>query len=123
MPTAQQAVEIVNKKGLHARASNKFARLAGTFKSAVTVSHQGETAVAGYIMDLLMLAAHKGCTIEIVANGEDATQAVQALCHLVEDGFGELQKERLEAERLILEELEAEELKDEAEARRKAEEL
>lgn len=114
MPTAQQTVEIVNKKGLHARASNKFARLAGTFKSSVMVNHQGETAVAGHIMDLLMLAAHKGCSIEIVANGEDATHAVQALCDLVEDGFGELQNERLEAERLILEGLEAEELKDRA---------
>ena len=114
MPVAQQVVEIVNKKGLHARASNKFARLAETFKSDVTVSHQGETAMAGHIMDLLMLAAHKGCMIEVAASGKDSDLAVEALCALVADGFGELQKERLETERFILEELEAEELKEEA---------
>jgi len=112
MPVAQQAVEIVNKKGLHARASNKFARLVGEFQSDVTVGHQGETAAGGHIMDLLMLAAHKGCTIVVAASGQDADQAVQALCHLVAEGFGELPKERLEAERLILEELEAEELRE-----------
>jgi len=107
MSEAQQDVEIVNKKGLHARASNKFARLAGTFQSQVTVTLHGETAAAVHIMDLLMLAAHKGCTISVKATGEDADQAVEALCALVADGFGELQKERLEAERLVLEELEA----------------
>ena len=114
MPVVQQTVEIVNKKGLHARASNKFARLAGTFESDVTVNHQGETAVAEHIMDLLMLAAHKGCTIEVTASGKDSDLAVEALCALVADGFGELQKERLESERLILEELAAEELREEA---------
>lgn len=90
MITAIQTVEIVNKKGLHARASYKFAQLAGTFKSDVTVTHKGESAVGVYIMDLLMLAAHRGVMIDIAAKGDDADTAVRALCALVADGFGEL---------------------------------
>ena len=50
MPDAAQTVEIINKKGLHARASSKFARLASTFSSQITVSHEGETAIGVYIM-------------------------------------------------------------------------
>lgn len=87
---ANSSATIVNQKGLHARASNKFARLAGSFKSDVIVRHNGEEAVGVYIMDLLMLAAHKDCVIEISAKGEDAETAVKALCQLVSDGFGEL---------------------------------
>lgn len=86
---ARQRVTIVNERGLHARASNKFARLAETFKSDIKVMHEGETASAVSIMDLLMLAAHKGCQIDIVASGAEAEAAVQALGDLVSDGFGE----------------------------------
>jgi phosphocarrier protein len=93
MPDASQTVEIINKKGLHARASSKFARLATTFSSHVTVSHEGETAIGIHIMDLLMLAAHKGCQIKISATGEDASAAVKALSALVLEGFGELSSE------------------------------
>lgn len=96
MPDANQIVEIINKKGLHARASNKFARLAECFESHITVRHHNETAIGVHIMDLLMLAAHKGCTIDITAKGEDAPEAVAALCALVKDGFGELQKEEID---------------------------
>lgn len=87
--STRQCVTIVNKKGLHARASNKFARLADTFSSDITVFHEGEAASAISIMDLLMLAAHQGCKIEIVADGQDAAAAVSALRDLVADGFGE----------------------------------
>ncbi len=93
MPDAAQTVEIINKKGLHARASSKFARLASTFSSQITVSHEGETAIGVYIMDLMMLAAHKGCRIDISATGEDAGAAVEALGKLVSEGFGELTSE------------------------------
>lgn len=90
MPKAARTVQIVNKKGLHARASSKFARLAATFSSQVTVTHEGETAIGIHIMDLLMLAAHKGCQINISASGDDAEAAIEALGALVSDGFGEL---------------------------------
>lgn len=93
MPGATQTVIIVNKKGLHARASNKFVKLANTFKSDISVTNAGERAQGNSIMDLLMLAAHKGCQIEITANGDDAEAAVEALGQLVREGFGELASE------------------------------
>lgn len=98
MANASRQVTIINNRGLHARASNAFARLAGTFSSAIRVNHNAEEANAGYIMDLLMLAAHKGCQIEIKADGVDADAAVDALAQLVADGFGELAADKAEAE-------------------------
>lgn len=98
MTSASRHVTIINNRGLHARASNAFAKLASTFSSAVKVNHNSEEANAGYIMDLLMLAAHKGCEIEIKANGADAEQAVDALAELVADGFGELAADKAAAE-------------------------
>lgn len=91
MTVAVQRVTIVNKKGLHARASAALARLAGDFRSEIAVSYNGQTANAAHIMDLLMLAAHKGVEIEISADGVDAEMAVAALQLLVSNGFGELQ--------------------------------
>lgn len=93
MGVASQQVTIVNKKGLHARASGEFARLAGTFVAEVTVAHEDEVVNGNHIMDLLMLVAHRGCTIEIRAEGSDADTAVASLAALVADGFGELSKE------------------------------
>jgi len=93
MPVAKQTVTIVNKKGLHARASNKFVKLAGTFKSDISVTNAGESAQGNSIMDLLMLAAHKGCQIENSAEGADAEAAIAALGQLVREGFGELASE------------------------------
>ena len=90
MPTASSSVAIVNKKGLHARASASFARLAGSFSAEVRVTYQGEAANGEHIMDLLMLAAHQGAEIMISADGSDASEAVAALAELVLNGFGEL---------------------------------
>jgi len=84
-----QRVTIVNRKGLHARASNKFAKLAQSYDSEITVRHDEFEAKATEIMDLLMLVAHKGSEIEIEAVGDDAREAVTALASLVADGFGE----------------------------------
>lgn len=98
MASASRQVTIINRRGLHARASNAFAKLAGTFSSAIQVHHNSEHANAGYIMDLLMLAAHKGCEIEIKADGADAEEAVDALARLVSDGFGELAADKAAAE-------------------------
>ncbi len=92
--TVSRSVQIINQKGLHARASNKFAKLVGKFRSVIRVMHEGEAANGESIMDLLMLVAHKGCTIEIEATGPDADEAVAALMALVENGFGELEADQ-----------------------------
>jgi phosphocarrier protein HPr len=86
---AAQHVVIVNEKGLHARAAARLSRLASEFDSRVSVAHEGETANANSIMDLLLLAAAIGCEVEIRAHGPDAQRAVTAIASLVADGFGE----------------------------------
>jgi phosphocarrier protein HPr len=82
-------VEIVNKKGLHARASAKFVQTAEQFDAAVTVTRGHETVGGTSIMGLMMLAAGPGITITIKATGKDAAAAVETLYRLVADGFGE----------------------------------
>ncbi len=80
---------IVNKKGLHARASAKFVQTAEKFDAGVRVTRGGETVGGTSIMGLMMLAASTGTTIEIEAIGREAAAAVAALAQLVESGFGE----------------------------------
>jgi phosphocarrier protein HPr len=82
-------VDIVNKKGLHARASAKFVQTAEQFDAAITVTRGHETVGGTSIMGLMMLAAGPGATIVIKATGKDATVAVEALYSLVAGGFGE----------------------------------
>ena len=82
-------VTIVNKKGLHARASAKFVQLAEQFDAAVTVTRGHESVGGTSIMGLMMLAAAPGCSIRIEASGNQAAQALDALCELVEGKFGE----------------------------------
>ena len=82
-------VEIVNKKGLHARASAKFVQTAEQFDAAITVTRGHETVGGTSIMGLMMLAAGPGITIVIKATGKDAAAAVETLYKLVADGFGE----------------------------------
>ena len=89
MPTEIRHVTIVNQKGLHARASAKFARMASTYDATVEVSRDGVTADARSIMDLLMLTAHIGSEIKISGDGDDAREAVSALAALVSSGFDE----------------------------------
>ena len=86
---AVRTVEIVNKRGLHARASAKFVKLAGTFDAEVRVSKDGQTVDARSIMGLMMLAAGPGCCIDIEAEGEEAEKAVAALENLVTGKFEE----------------------------------
>ena len=86
---AKGAVEIVNERGLHARASAKFVKLAGTFQSMVKVTRDDQTVDALSIMGLMMLAAGPGSMIEIVADGADAQAALRALTQLVESRFEE----------------------------------
>ena len=83
-------VEICNNKGLHARASAKFVKLASSFDNAqVFVIKDDNRVDALSIMGLLMLAAAKGSSIEIEAEGEQAQEAVAALVELVSNRFDE----------------------------------
>jgi phosphocarrier protein HPr len=86
---ATRRATIVNRKGLHARASAKLAKLAAEYDAQVFVSHESETADARSIMDLLMLVAHTGCVVEIKGRGTQADEAVNAIARLIDDGFGE----------------------------------
>ena len=86
---ATRSVEIVNKRGLHARASAKFVKTASNFDAEVRVSKDGQTVDARSIMGLMMLAAGPGCCIDIEAEGPDAAKAVDALVALVADRFEE----------------------------------
>jgi phosphocarrier protein HPr len=87
--SAARTVEIVNARGLHARASAKFVKLASTFNAEVSVSRDGQTVDARSIMGLMMLAAGPGSTIEITAEGPEAQPAVDALVELVQARFDE----------------------------------
>jgi phosphocarrier protein HPr len=84
-----RTVDICNARGLHARASAKFVKLASTFDAEVTVSRDGTTVDARSIMGLMMLAAGPGCQVEIAAEGPEAAPAVEALALLVEARFDE----------------------------------
>jgi phosphocarrier protein len=87
--SASRTVEIVNIRGLHARASAKFVKLASTFDAEVRVSKDGQTVDARSIMGLMMLAAGPGCCIDIEAEGAEAEAAVEALRQLVANKFDE----------------------------------
>ncbi len=80
---------IVNKLGLHARASAKFVTLASQFKSDVTLGRNGQHANGKSIMGIMMLAAGKGSAIELQVDGDDEDNAMQALTELVANRFGE----------------------------------
>jgi phosphocarrier protein HPr len=82
-------IEIINKKGLHARASAKFVQTAEQFDAAITVTRGHESVGGTSIMGLMMLAAGPGITITIQATGKEAAAAVNALCALIASRFGE----------------------------------
>ncbi len=84
-----RSIEIVNKLGLHARAAMKFVQTAEQFDATVTVTRGQESVDGTSILDLLMLAAGPGATITIAATGQEAEDAVDALCALVANRFGE----------------------------------
>jgi phosphocarrier protein HPr len=84
-----RTLEIVNIRGLHARASRKMAELALTFQSRILVRKDDDEADATSLMDLMMLGAGIGSFIELRAEGADAQAAIDALAVLVADKFGE----------------------------------
>ena len=83
------SVTISNKLGLHARASAKLTKLAGTFASDIFVRRNGRRVNAKSIMGVMMLAAGLGSEVEFEADGADEQAAVHALVELVNDKFGE----------------------------------
>jgi phosphocarrier protein len=85
----QQDIEIVNKLGLHARASAKLTQLAGQFQSEIWITRNDRRVNAKSIMGVMMLAANKGSTVKIEINGPDEAEALQALATLITDRFGE----------------------------------
>jgi phosphocarrier protein len=85
----EAVVTIVNRKGLHARASAKFVKLAESYDADVTVTRDGQTVGGTSIMGLMMLAAGPGSTLHITAEGPEAPEALDALVTLVETGFDE----------------------------------
>ena len=80
---------IRNRLGLHARAAAKFVHLATRFASQIRVSRDGRSMDGKSIMGILLLAAGAGSTVVITADGDDEADAVDALCRLIEGGFGE----------------------------------
>jgi phosphocarrier protein len=89
MPAISRTVQIINKRGLHARASAKFVTLASTQSVEIQVVKDGPAVTGTSIMGLMMLGAAMGDTITISADGDGAETAVGALCELVEAKFGE----------------------------------
>ena len=85
----RETVKIVNKRGLHARASAKLVEAAARFQSEITVTKDGQSVSGRSIMGLMMLGAGPGSTITISAEGPDAEEAMIAILALVEARFGE----------------------------------
>ena len=84
-------VPISNKLGLHARASAKLTKLAGSFQSQIFLSRNGRRVNGKSIMGVMMLAAGKGSVVTLEAEGEDAQAALDALKQLIAERFGEAQ--------------------------------
>ena len=85
----QREIEIVNKLGLHARASAKLTQLAGQFSAEVWISREGRKVNAKSIMGVMMLAAAKGSLVAIETDCPDEAQAMAALVGLIDSRFGE----------------------------------
>ena len=86
---ARAEILIINKLGMHARASAKLTQLAGSYKCEVWLSRNGRRVNAKSIMGVMMLAAGRGSTVIIEAEGEDAEAALAALQKLIADKFDE----------------------------------
>ncbi len=91
MSEHRRKIMIVNQRGLHARASAKFVNLVSQLPEGldVRVAKDGNEAVGGSILGLMMLGAAKGDTVELIVNGDGSDHVLEQLCTLVGDGFGE----------------------------------
>ena len=84
-----ESVRVVNQLGMHARAAAKFVHLAARYEARVRVAREAREMDGKSIMGLLLLAAARGTTITISADGADEREALEGLCALVASGFGE----------------------------------
>lgn len=89
--THARRLPVVNRKGLHARASAKFVQLVEKYDATVSVTRCGETVGGRSIMGLLTLAAARGTSIDVVAEGEQAAEVMEALTALLASRFGEME--------------------------------
>ena len=92
MATIEQEAKIVNKYGLHARPAMQLVELANKYGSKIDVSNGTLTVDAKSIMSVMRLAATKGTTLKIVADGSDAPEAVSKLVELIQNGFDEMEE-------------------------------
>ena len=86
---ASRDIEIINKLGMHARAAAKFVKLATSFKSNIDIEKDSRRVNAKSIMGVMMLAASKGSTVTLYADGVDAENCLDALEKLINDRFDE----------------------------------
>ncbi|MCK5718201.1 MAG: HPr family phosphocarrier protein [Thiomargarita sp.] len=84
-----QTLLIINKLGLHARAASKLVKLASSFESHIQVKRKHQEVNAKSIMGVMLLAASKGTEIELIIEGVDEINAMEGLCDLIQNGFGE----------------------------------
>ncbi|MFD2165011.1 HPr family phosphocarrier protein [Thalassotalea euphylliae] len=89
MAIVSKEVTIINKLGLHARAATKLAQLSQQFSATVTVELGGNSADANSIMALMLLAGGQGKTVKVVADGDDAAEALESICQLINQRFDE----------------------------------
>jgi len=83
------SITVINRLGMHARASAKFVTTASQFKSDVTLGRGGQQANGKSIMGIMMLAAGKGATVDLIVDGEDEDAALASLTELIANRFGE----------------------------------
>lgn len=89
MDNTERVIKIINKRGLHARASAKFVKCIEAFDAEIRVSKDGHVVGGTSIMGLMMLAASPGCSIHVSAKGPQSEEALAAIQSLIEDRFGE----------------------------------
>lgn len=82
-------VTLINKLGLHARAASKFAQTCSRFSAEIKVGCKGKSVDGKSVMALMLLAAGKGCELELEASGSDAAAALAAVAKLIDNRFGE----------------------------------
>ena len=85
----KDSVEIINKLGLHARASTKLTQMASQFKSGIWITRNGKRVDAKSIMGVMMLAASKGSFLELEADGPDEKEAIKAIKSMINNYFDE----------------------------------
>jgi phosphocarrier protein HPr len=84
-----EKIEIINKLGLHARAAAKLVQTASEFNSDITIRYNGKEADGKSIMGIMMLAASRGNTIELLSSGIDEEEALSAVKEIISNKFGE----------------------------------